>query len=90
MTLDTITKNGLRLYNNSGNPTVTIGTIVAKNCKEYAIAAQKTLTSDNLTIGTVYYVNCGSGAVHANIKSGIGQTINELPAEAVASAVEEN
>ena len=90
MTLDTITKNGLRLYNNSGNPTVTIGTVVATNCTEYALAAQKALTSDNLTIGTLYWVNCGKGAAHGNIKSGIGQTINELPAEAVASAVEEN
>ena len=90
MTLDTITKNGLRLYNNSGNPTVTIGTVVATNCTEYALAAQKALTSDNLTIGTLYWVNCGKGAAHGNIKSGIAQTINELPAEAVASAVEEN
>ena len=88
--LDTIAKNGVRLYNNSGNPTVTIGTVVATNCTEYALAAQKALTSDNLTIGTLYWVNCGKGAAHGNIKSGIAQTINELPAEATASAVEEN
>ena len=88
--LDTIAKNGVRLYNNSGNPTVTIGTVVATNCTEYALAAQKALTSDNLTIGTLYWVNCGKGAAHGNIKSGIAQTTNELPAEATASAVEEN
>lgn len=88
--LESITKNGVRLYNNSGNPTVTIGTVVASDCAEYAIAAQKALTSDNLTIGTVYWVNCGKGALHGNIKSGVSQIINELPAEATASAVEEN
>ena len=89
LTLKNITKNGVRLYNNS-NPTVTIGTVVASDITEYAIAAQKQLTSSDLTIGTIYYVNCAKGALHGNIKSGVGQIINQLPAEATASAVEEN
>ena len=90
LTLKNITKNGVRLYNNNSNPTVTIGTVVASDITEYAIAAQKQLTSSNLSIGTIYYVNCAKGALHGNIKSGVGQIINDLPAEATASAVEEN
>lgn len=90
LTLKNITKNGVRLYNNNSNPTVTIGTVVASDITEYAIAAQKQLTSSNLSIGTIYYVNCTKGALHGNIKSGVGQIINDLPAEATASAVEEN
>lgn len=89
LTITNVTKNGLRLYNNSGNPTVTIGTLVASECAEYALAAQKELTSDNLTVGVVYYENCVKGAVHGNIKSGVGQVISGLPtAEAAASAEE--
>ena len=88
LTMTNISKNGLRLYNNSGNPTVTIGTVVASDCAEWAIAAAKELTSSNLNIGVVYWANCGSGAVHGNIKSGVGQIINELPAEDNSSAAE--
>lgn len=78
--LSDIAKNGLRLYNNNSNPTVTIQEIVAVNVAEYALASQKALTSDNISVGIVWYQNCGKGAVHGNIKSGIGEIRNELPA----------
>ena len=80
LTLSKIAKNGLRLYNNNSNPTVTITDLIASDVTEYALAAQKAITSDDLSIGTVYYVNCGKGAVHGNIKSGVGEIKNELPA----------
>ena len=69
-----------RFYNNNSNPTVTITDLIASDVTEYALAAQKAITSDDLSIGTVYYVNCGKGAVHGNIKSGVGEIKNELPA----------
>ena len=80
LTMTNIAKNGLRLYNNSANPTVTVGDLIAGNCGEYALAAQKTITSDDLYVGTVWYENCGKGAVHGNVTSGVGAIKNELPA----------
>lgn len=76
MMLTNTPKNGLRLYNNNANPTVTIGTLITKNCTEYGIAAQKAITSNNLNITLFRYFNCGASknnqAIHGNIKSGIG------------------
>lgn len=77
LTVNNTTKNGLRLYNNSANPTVTIGTLITKNCGEYGLAAQKALTSDNLSVTTLQWINCGKGAKHGNIKSGV-ETVEEL------------
>lgn len=76
MTLTNTPKNGLRLYNNNANPTVTIGTLITKNCTEYGVAAQKAITNSNLNITLLQYFNCGASknnqVVHSNIKSGIG------------------
>lgn len=76
MTLTNTPKNGLRLYNNSANPTVTIGTLITKNCAEYGVAAQKAITNSNLNITLLQYFNCGASknnqVIHSNIKSGIG------------------
>ena len=77
MTITNSAKNGLRLYNNNANPTITIGTLIIKNCTEYGLAAQKALTSDNLSVTTLQWFNCGKGAVHGNIKSGVG-TVEKL------------
>ena len=70
-----VAKNGLRLYNSSGNPTVSVDTIVGVGIKEYVLAAGKTLTSDNLTVGALYYQNAGN-AVHGNVQSGVGSTVD--------------
>ena len=67
---------------------MTIGTLIASDCGEYALAAQKALTSDNLSVGKIYYENCTKGAVHGNIKSGVGEVIPGLPAEDPSSADE--
>ena len=88
LTLSSIAKNGLRLYNANSNPTVTIVDLIASDVAEYALAAQKALTSDNISVGTVWYQNCGKGAVHGNIKSGIGEIKNELPAAQSEEPVE--
>ena len=80
-------KNALRIYNDSTNPTIKIETMVATDCAEYAVAAQKAITSDNLSIGTLWYTDCTKGAKHGNVKSGIGEVKNELPA--ATAAVEE-
>ncbi len=77
MTITNTSKNGLRLYNNSANPSVTVGTFIAKNCKEYGLAAQKALTDSNLHIGKLQYFHCVKNAVHGNIKSGVG-VVEEL------------
>ena len=83
-------KNGLRIYNNSGTPTIQIGNMVAVSCAEYAVAAQKAITDSNLSIGTLWYTDCTKGALHGNVKSGVGEVKNELPAaEASASAAED-
>lgn len=63
-------KNGLRLYNNNSNPTVTIGTLIVKNCGEYGLAAAKQITDANLNITSLQYSKCGT-AVHGNVKSGV-------------------
>ncbi len=64
-------KNGLRLYNNNSNPTVTIGKLTVMNCGEYGISAYKELTSANITVTEMWYKDCTKGAVHGNIKSGV-------------------
>lgn len=70
MTLTNTPKNGLRLYNNSANPTVTIDKVIVKNCGECGVAAAKALTSDNLNIRLVQYRDCSTVA-HSRITSGI-------------------
>lgn len=87
LTFSSIAKNALRLYNANSNPTVTITNMIASDVTEYALAAQKELTADNISVGILWYQNCGKGAVHSNVKSGIGEVRNELPpdeADAVA------
>ncbi len=66
-----IAKNGLRLYNKNGNPTVTIGKLTTMNCGEWGLAAAGALTDANINIAEMWYLNCGSGVVHGNIKSGV-------------------
>ena len=74
-------QNALRMYNKAGQPTVTITEVIADTCAGYAVAAdQQNITSDNLSIGTVWFVDCGKGALHAKIQSGVGAVKNELPA----------
>lgn len=68
-------KNGLRLYNNNADPSVVIKTVIARDCEEQAIAAQKQITDANISISEVWYKNCGKGAVHGNIKSGVAEPI---------------
>ena len=77
MTISGTTGNGLRLYNNNANPKVTIGKLIAQDCAAFAIQAQKRITSNNLTVSELLYKNCGSGALHGNVKSGVA-TIKEL------------
>ncbi len=74
MVLTNTPKNGLRLYNNSANPVVTIGTLITKNCGEYGVAAAKKITSPDLDITLFQYFNCGNKAVHGNVQGGIGAT----------------
>ena len=80
-------KNALRIYNSNGLPTIKIDTMVATGCTEFAVAAAKEITSGNLSIGTLWYTDCAKGAKHGNVKSGIGEVKNELPA--AIAAVEE-
>ncbi len=80
--------NGLRIYNNSAQPTIRIGTIYVSNCGEYGVAAAKAITStDVLTVGAVYYENCGKGVLHGNIKVAI-ETVTPIPAAEAPSAQE--
>lgn len=66
-------KNGLRLYNNNANPSVTIGKVIVQDCAERGIAAQKQITDANISISEVWYKNCAGGAVHGNVKSGVAE-----------------
>ena len=88
LNLTNIAKNGLRLYNNNSNPTVTIESLVANKCTEYALAAHKAITKEYLSVGTIWYTDCGGGAANDSIMSGVvGEMKNERPAE-VSSAAE--
>lgn len=71
LTLTNTPKNGLRLYNNSANPTVTIDKVIVKNCGECGIASAQALTDADLNIRLVQYRDC-STAAHSRITSGIG------------------
>ena len=71
MTLTNTPKNGLRLYNNSANPAVTIDKVIVKNCGECGVASAQALTDADLNIRLVQYRDC-STAAHSRITSGIG------------------
>lgn len=80
MTLTNTPKNGLRLYNNSANPTVTIDKVIVKNCGECGIASAQALTDADLNIRLVQYRDV-STAVHSRITSGIGAKRELAPYE---------
>ena len=91
LTVDTMTitesaKNGLRLYNNNSDvvtyPTVTVGTLITRDCTEYGLAASKSITTDYLNVTLLQYYNCGSTKegkiVHDNAQTCVG-TLEALP-----------
>ncbi len=86
--LESIAKNGLRLYNNNSNPNVTIGTIEARNIAETIVAAQKTLTDANISVANVYYENCAK-LIHGNIKSGVATPVEGIPVPPAESVEEQ-
>ncbi len=74
--------NGVRLYNKSGQPTVTIGTMIAYKCAQRGLSADYAITTDHLNVTTLYWSEC-SEAVKGNIRSCVGTVIDQIPSELI-------
>lgn len=78
MTAKNIAQNALRVYNDARNkPSISINKLVAIDVGNYAVAANASIASANLSITTLQHKNC-TNLVHGNVQAGCVGTITEI------------